>query len=213
MNKKTKAILRENNELEKRLSKEADRVLTDIVVYLRQADVNEYNQELARRDITNMLIEGEARGENAAAVIGGDYKAFCDAVIAELPKKTKKEQLSDAAQIVLLCIGLLLGIHSVFGMIAALAASKSMTLAITWGDALTVLLISVFAVTTVNLICRNAFDKVEKTWLPPLLLGVAAAVSVMPGFLIKAAIFHANAFVLLASAVLILGIYKLLDVM
>ncbi len=160
-----------------------------------------------------MLIEGEARGESTAAVIGGDYKAFCDAVIAELPKRTKKEQITDSAQVALSCLGILLGIHSVACMIGALVTSKSMTIAVTWGDALTALLISVFAVTTVNLICRDAFEKVEKLWLPPLLMGLCAAVCILPALLIKAAIFHANAFVLLAVALLMLGAEKLLDVM
>ena len=65
-------------------------LLTDIVVYLRSANISPYDQEKVRRDIREMLMEGEKRGETAEDIIGGDYKLFCDEVVAEIPKLSRK---------------------------------------------------------------------------------------------------------------------------
>ena len=77
MNQRTKALLHENNQTEKQLSPAAQQILTDIVVYLRTAPISLYQQETVRRDITRMLLDGEARGAAAQEVIGNDYQAFC----------------------------------------------------------------------------------------------------------------------------------------
>ena len=61
MSKRSKALMLENNELEKSVSGEGAAVLTDIVVYLRSSSLSGYDQELVRRDITQMLIDGERR--------------------------------------------------------------------------------------------------------------------------------------------------------
>lgn len=70
MSREAKALKKENNELEKQLSKETEDIQTDMVVYIRSANISELDQERVRRDITQMLIDGEARGESAADVIG-----------------------------------------------------------------------------------------------------------------------------------------------
>ena len=61
MNKKTRELLRENNLLEEQLGDEYRSVLTDIVVYLRSADITFLRQERIRRDITDMFLDGEQR--------------------------------------------------------------------------------------------------------------------------------------------------------
>lgn len=92
MDKRTRKLLRENNKSEKVLPEEANDLLTDIVVYLRSSNLSMYNQELIRRDVTQMLIEGDERGEYAKDVIGEDYEVFCDMLIAALPELTAKER-------------------------------------------------------------------------------------------------------------------------
>ena len=81
MNKRARILRNENNKFEEKLSKETNDVLTDIVVYIRSTSISEYDQERVRRDIGEMLFEGERRGMSAAEIIGDDYKAFCDAVM------------------------------------------------------------------------------------------------------------------------------------
>ena len=48
MSKRSKALMLENNELEKSVSGEGAAVLTDIVVYLRSSSLSGYDQELVR---------------------------------------------------------------------------------------------------------------------------------------------------------------------
>lgn len=94
MNKRTKILLNENNKYENsNLSDQCKAVMTDIVCYLRGSNISEYNQEVVRRDINYMLVDGERRGETPESIIGGDYQLFCDEIIKSFPEKTKKEKL------------------------------------------------------------------------------------------------------------------------
>lgn len=61
MRKKTKILLTENNRAEEALSPEGRALLTDIVVYLRSSRASTWEQEVVRRDITQMLLDAEAR--------------------------------------------------------------------------------------------------------------------------------------------------------
>ena len=72
MSKQVRQLLRENNEMEKLLSEDGRSVMTDIVVYLRCADISDIDQEQVRRDIMQMLIDGEARGMSPYEGIGED---------------------------------------------------------------------------------------------------------------------------------------------
>ena len=93
MSRRVKEMLKENNELEQQLSDEGKKVLTDIVVYLRGVPVSMYEQEKVRRDITQMLIDGEKRGTSSKEVIGEDYREFCDSIVAEIPHMSRKEKV------------------------------------------------------------------------------------------------------------------------
>ena len=84
MRKQTKLLLEENNRLEEALQPEARSLLTDVVVYLRGSRVSTWEQEQVRRDVTRMLLDAQARGEDAREVIGPDPRAFCDSVIEAL---------------------------------------------------------------------------------------------------------------------------------
>ena len=120
MNKPARILRNENNKFEEKLSKETNDVLTDIVVYIRSTSISEYNQERVRRDIGEMLFEGERRGMSAAEIIGDDYKAFCDAVMCEVPKLSKAQRVMTAVQEVLAGVIVLLAIWTVFSPIIQL---------------------------------------------------------------------------------------------
>ena len=96
MNRKTKKLLQENNLLEGQLTPENNRTMTDLIVYLRASNTTAYQQECVRRDITEMVLEGQRRGDAMEAVIGADYKAFCDAVLSEVPERTARQRLLSA---------------------------------------------------------------------------------------------------------------------
>ena len=70
MKRNEKELRRENNLLEKQLSKENQAILTDIVVYLTSFDISEYRVEIVRQDITNMILEGERRNLRTEVVSG-----------------------------------------------------------------------------------------------------------------------------------------------
>ena len=52
-----------------------------------------YEQEKVRRDIIQMLIDGEKRETSAREVIGEDYREFCDSIVAEIPHMSRKEKV------------------------------------------------------------------------------------------------------------------------
>lgn len=208
MNKQTKALLKENNALEARLDKDTVDVLTDIVVYLRGANISEYNQELARRDITNMLIEGQERGQSAREVIGDDYKAFCDAVIAEMPQMTRKERVINCVQTMCGCFGLLLLIWTLFN--APRGSFRYIEFSL--GDIISAVMIVAASCAIVAVVTKKSFaEKKIKNWAACLLFGLVAALCVMPSFLIRRALFTAPTVVMLIISLVLMGVDKLLD--
>ena len=80
MRKKTKRLLEENNQAEAALNEQGKKLLTDIVVYLRGSRITTWEQEQVRRDITQMLLDAQARGEQAEAVIAARSKIVDGAV-------------------------------------------------------------------------------------------------------------------------------------
>lgn len=93
MNKQARGLLKENIELSKQLEPSYEKVLTDIICYIRFANISDYQQERIRRDITHMMVDGSHRGDPIESVIGEDYKAFCDNVLAEVPPMKTKEKV------------------------------------------------------------------------------------------------------------------------
>ena len=143
MSKRAKQLLRENNELEEQIRDEAARAaLTDMIVYIRSANISAYNQELVRRDIWQMIADGERRGESVEEIIGGDYKAFCDSVIAELPQLSPAERLLSQLRDTLLSAVVLLAIWLAFDILEQLIKPGTLPyLTVTVGNAVSALLI------------------------------------------------------------------------
>ena len=120
MRRKTKLLLEENNRAEKALSEKGQALLTDIVVYLRGSRISTWEQEQVRRDITQMLRDAEARGEQAESVIGPDPKEFCDSIIAELPPMPRWESMLCMLRDGLLAAAILTAIWLGFGVLEGL---------------------------------------------------------------------------------------------
>lgn len=78
MSKRTKLLLKENNQKESEMKMKEDnmKILTDMIVYIRSANISPYYQEVVRRDIGQMMIDGERRGMNAQEVIGGSFNGY-----------------------------------------------------------------------------------------------------------------------------------------
>ncbi|NMM94163.1 hypothetical protein [Bifidobacterium oedipodis] len=93
MSRNSRALRKANNELEHRVKSVDEDALTNITVYLRSSNLTTTQQELVRRDIITMLIDGEGRGQTAASILGKDYRAFCDEIIAAVPHMSLTQRI------------------------------------------------------------------------------------------------------------------------
>lgn len=114
MNKQVKELNRLNNKLEEQLNEENSEAYTDIICYLRVANISEYNQEIIRQDLLEMVLSAQERGESIQTVIGEDYRAFCDNIIASLPSRSLKEKILEFLDILFLGTSILGTIHIIF---------------------------------------------------------------------------------------------------
>ena len=184
MNKLTRKLRDENNELEKQLSEEANAVLTDIVVYIRCANNSEFNQERVRRDIDEMLLEGERRGQSVDDIIGGDYKTFCDSVISEVPQLTAAQKTMTVVSYAVMAIGIMLAIWTVFAPIRGLTQGGVWYM-VNIGTVDIIEGVAVIAASfyIVDYICKNSF-KPKKTLffvgLAVIIVAFAAALVFIP---------------------------------
>lgn len=160
MNKTTKQLLEENNQREKELSPDNQKVLTDIVAYLRGSSTPILQQEQVRRDITEMLLEGEVRGQSAQTIIGTNYQAFCDEILAELPKRSMKQRIVYALSTVSLSAAVLLSIRLVFFLVEAPFQNRAFTpwFPMTLGQLLGGIMLISYSYSLVEHICRNSFE-------------------------------------------------------
>ena len=107
MYQKRKELNRENNTLDKQIFAENQGVFTDMICYLRGSSLSAYDQERVRRDLTEMVLDAQERGDTLSDVIGGDYKAFCDEIIASLPHKSAGRRAAEYGGIVCLAAAVL----------------------------------------------------------------------------------------------------------
>ena len=180
MNRRTKRLLAANNELEKELKPENNRAMTDIVVYLRAANITEYQQELVRRDITEMVLEGQRRGDAMEEVIGEDYRAFCDAVLAEVPKRTARQRVLASVGNACLYVDVLAVIWLAFGALGWLLGEGAWPwLSVTAGNLVALAAILGVSIGLVEYICKNSFEERPKKnrGIPVLLALLAAALA------------------------------------
>lgn len=160
MNKKTRKLLKENNEFEKNLNEKNIKVITDIVVYLRACDISEYHQEEVRRDIMQMIADGEKRNEDINIIIGEDYKTFCNEIVNAFPKRSKKEKFLDWSSQILYLFSIMASIWLFSSIMLVLGDKASINnLPITLGAVINSILIILFSFFIVKFICRTSFDK------------------------------------------------------
>lgn len=211
MRRKTKLLLQENNRAEEALSAKGRELLTDIVVYLRGSRVSTWEQELVRRDITEMLLDAEARGDDAAAVIGPDPKEFCDEIIRALPPMPRWESLLCALRDGLLSAAVLMAIWLVSEALKVLLGAGSWPeLTLTLGQLLSGAGILLTAFGVVYWICRRSFSVGEKKGPWVLLFLIVFALLCMGIFLRQpVAVLSFPAAACIAAATFI--VYKLMD--
>lgn len=114
MTKKLEELRKVNNELDAKISKENQPLFMDMICYIRSANISALNQEMVRRDLSEIVLSAQSRGEKITDVINGDFKEFCDEVISNLPTRTVKEKWIDRLDIFCSCMSILGTINIVF---------------------------------------------------------------------------------------------------
>ena len=134
-----------------------------MIVYLRAADMTEYNQELVRADLIEMILDGQERGEDIQQVMGGCYKEICDEIIEAMPKRTKKEKLLYYLSIALGCAAIL-GVIGIVKHVISWLTSGEVTpyLVISLGNIISGIVIIFAATFIVNHMCQKAFEEMDQ---------------------------------------------------
>ena len=213
MNRRAKQLLQENNRLEEQLTSENNRTMTDIIVYLRASNTTAYQQECVRRDITEMVLEGQRRGAPMEEVIGEDYKAFCDAVLSEVPERTGRQRLLSAIGNACLYVDILAAIWLAFGALGWLLGEGAWPwLSVTAGNLLALAAILGVSIGLVEYICKNSFEERAKKnrGIPVLLALLAAALAAGSVLLRGVVVFRLH---MLLAAGLIAALYVIHRVM
>ena len=210
MNREAKKLLKKNNESEKKIFEENDGIYTDMIVYLRCADITEYHQEKVREDLIEMIVSGQERGDDIQKVMGENYKEICDEIIAEIPKKTKVQKIMDVVKMTLDVIWILGIIYVAKSAISILASdNRDWNLNIKLGELISGAVIIIAANVIVKYICKTAFEDGARkrskvaaffiTWIFVFLLGCAI---LLPTILIDTTLLTVN----IGIAILSIGI-------
>lgn len=165
MNKQAKQFLKENAEFEKKLNDDSVKILRDIVVYLRRFDISEYHQEEIRRDIMQMVYDGEQRNETIENVIGYDYKSFCDEIINSMPKLTMKEKVITYSSYAFMFTSILSMWWIIIGILKRVIIEKApfSTLPLTLANIINSVIIVTISIYFVDSVSKNSFETQEES--------------------------------------------------
>lgn len=205
--------MKENNALDKQLTKENREIMTDIVCYLRASDINTYEQERVRRDIAEILLNAQKHDRTAQEVLGEDFREFCDRILEEVPHMTKREYTLATIRDVSLGAAVLLLIRLIFGMLGlGLRFGIWNEVHVSLGDILSFALIIAVAYFMVQMIAKRSFDsdRIVGKWVFVLAfftLGTCIALNVV----LSEAIFTVPTFVAVLFICLVYAGYRYLD--
>lgn len=100
--KKYKKIQNKNNQREKQLRTENKEAYQNIILYLRGANINIYQQELIRQDLLDLVLDGQLRDESIEDILGEDLRSVADEIISSVPKMTNIERFLEAISLFLI---------------------------------------------------------------------------------------------------------------
>lgn len=211
MNRTIKEMRQANEALEEGLSETASSAQTDMVFYIRSQCISLEDQEKVRGDIAAMLLEGEGRGLTPTEIIGEDYKAFCDELIAEIPKLGTSQRILAALSTDFLSLSVLMAIWTVFTPINMLILKKPWyILPLELGDMIFAAAIVLAATLVTVYIMRGVFG--GKLWKPivGLVIIIAVALCLVISFP-NTVLINIHIGVSAAIALALYVIYKVID--
>ena len=211
LSREARKLRAENNRLEKQLNKNSNEALTDIVVYIRSTNISDFDQETVRRDITQMLLDAQNRGCSAVSVIGGDYKAFCDEIIAEIPKLSKKQRLLTAVRYTLPALSMLFTVWLLLASVKQIIEHKPWYITPMYlSDIMIGAALLLAAILTVVYITKNSFN--SKSYIMICLLLLIIAIGAAGELLVpKTVILSPHIAADVALVVVLLIAYKIID--
>lgn len=224
MSIKVKELQKLNNQLNEKIDTENQPLFTDMICYIRSANISDYNQELVRHDLSEMILSAQERGEDIHSVIGGNFKEFCDEVIANLPPKTTKDKICEGLDIFCSGMAILGTINILFSkdfrrVIGEMYSNQTTNynMGISIGMVISTVIIMVAAIVLVNIISKNAFKKSShSSRLNRVLIGGATGAGIMAMFILIAKfgnhiIFSVNIFLAMLLLIGFLIAHKLLS--
>ncbi len=220
MNRKVKELNRENNRLDEEIWEENQEIFTDMICYLRGSELSEYNIEVVRHDLTEMVIAAQERGEDIEKVIGGDYQNFCDEVIATFPKKTVKQKLISSLDMICLGLAILSVINILISkdtirMIQYFIAGKDIdfNIAVSLGTVFSAVFIISLAYMMVKIIMKNAFrkDLKHKKIVDFIASAVYGIILIAIAWVGRNTLFTVNIFAAIAVTVALFAGHKILE--
>lgn len=220
MTRKTRMLQTENNRLDEQILEENQEKFTDMICYLRGSDLTDYDVESVRHDLTEMVLAAQERGEGIDAVIGEDYKEFCDSVIETLPKKTPKQKLVEKLDMICLCLSILFAINILLSrdtieMIknAIIGGQVNLNIAISAWTALSIVVIILVANLIVKVIVKNALEKEKMQKRGAEIAGVIVVTFLLFVFawVGRGTLFTVNIFVACVVTVALFGLHKGLE--
>ena len=94
---KVSDLIKENADKQKLLSEENNQIYGDILLYIRSSAVDEEWAEETLFEILNHLLDAQEKGKSARDIFGEDTKAYCEELLAELPKESWRKRLGYAS--------------------------------------------------------------------------------------------------------------------
>ena len=213
MSKRTKDLLKTNNELEKQLSEDEQKILTDISAYIRRANISPYYQESVRYVIISMVIDGTKNGLTIDEIIGEDYQSFCDNVLRELPELSGKDRAFSLVRDALPSVMVLLSIWFIFSLIDVLIGIGDLPyIPINLGDVLGFILVLFAAFFIFAFISKNAFlENKSVNFKLYLMIFVVIFLAALASMFLKQPLFQLHALLILVVIFGLFIFYKILD--
>lgn len=213
MNKQTKQLMKENNDLSFHLKAADNKILTDMVVYIRGADISGYQQELVRRDITQMILDGEQRGDTMEDIIGSDYKIFCDNVLREVPHHTRAEKAVSFLGTLCVALAVLLAVRLLFGLSDIFGDTHTWPyIPVTTGAIISMVILLCSVLLLYNTITRNSFNiSSQNNKRISVLFAAIILACICADFFLKTVILSVHISIVLIAILLLLIIYKITD--
>lgn len=122
---KAKDLIELNNQKRKLLTTENETAYSDMLIYIRLAKVPEYHAEELLIEILDHLIEAQQEEKTAYDIFGDDLQAYCDELIAALPKLSLWEQLSIPLFITSYLLAIYFAISSVTALVFPLFSNET----------------------------------------------------------------------------------------